>query len=292
MVRRVQAWLRDAAADRLIRREDGFEETRIPEVLGYCIYEPSDLRKWVYQQWRQNGRSAGFAILWYELLKNPRKEPLVGTDTYAIRLVSPLREDLIALPRELSMRINQLLNELGTEKDSLEKKLFGILAWPSRRDICHHYLAELPDTLARLQEWATSMGIPLSAALQSYLSHGLQLFGGVPITLVIPRPQKLIRSRSFLEILNFVVIAHGNHQSEDGKWNPDTTVLSMGHRTPLTLSRAREISSQSLDFDLGRLLFLGCGAVGSKLILHLTRSGQGKSSHRITWFAMAFCMTA
>ena len=50
----------------------------------------------------------------------------------------------------------------------------------------------------------------------------------------------------------------------------------MGHRAPLTLKRAREISSQRRDLDLGRLLFLGCGAIGSKVLLHLARSGQGK----------------
>ena len=50
--------------------------------------------------------------------------------------------------------------------------------------------------------------------------------------------------------------------------------MSMGHRIPLTRRRARDISSQSESMDFGRLLFLGCGAVGSKLALHLAKSGQ------------------
>ncbi len=275
LVRRVQAWLRDAASERLIREEDGFEETRITNFLGYSIYEPYKIREQVNQHWLNSAGSGGFTSLWYKLLNNSSEDPLIGTDAYAVRLISALNNDAFEEPLELSRLINSFYNEQGSAKAGIQRMLFGILAWPSQDRICNHFFGSLPDTLGAFQTWAEELGIPLKEALSVYLSNELQLFGGVPITLVVPRPQRLIRTDSNLEILNFIVVASGEHWPKDGEWDPNAEVLSMGHRTPLTLRRAREISSQPTDVDLGPLLFLGCGAVGSKMILHLARSGQG-----------------
>jgi proteasome lid subunit RPN8/RPN11 len=126
------------------------------------------------------------------------------------------------------------------------------------------------------RSWAGALGIPLGEALDAYWAEDLQLFGGIPVTLAVPRPQKVIGTGSRLELLNFVVSATDKPWPEDGKWDPQSKVWRTGHRAPLTLKRAREISSEPRDLDLGRLLFLGCGAIGSKVVLHLARSGQGK----------------
>lgn len=270
LVQRVRGWLRDAARDRLIRREDGFEVTRLDEVIGYSIYEPSVIINHIHQKWLLNNGRAGFAFLWYKLLKNPNKEPLVGKDAYAIRLVCPLSSEMIANPLELSQKINAF----HTEENKMERMLFGVLAWPSKKCVCKRYFAELPDTLTDFQKWAEGFGIPLKDALQTFLSEGLHLLGGVPVTLVIPRPQNIIGTQSPLELLNFVISAGAEHLPKDGVWDLDAEVKIIGHRAPLTLHRARDLSAQPTELDFGRLLFFGCGAVGSKLILHISRSGQ------------------
>jgi len=276
LVKRAQAWLRDAAADRLIRRDDGFEETRLPEILGYCIYEPSNLRSRIDQYWQQQDQNPGFAFLWYQLLNNTRKEPLIATEAYGIRLISTLQQDEVTDYCKLTLAINEHYKETDENQSGIQRMLFGVLAWPSQNRKSNRYFAELPNTLYGLIEWATNLGIPLQEALESYLANSLQFFGGIPITVIIPRPQRMIRSQSPLEILNFVLSASGDHSPTESSWNLDAQVFSLGHRAPLTLRRAREISSFSPDEDMGRLLFLGCGAVGSKLILHLAKSGQGR----------------
>lgn len=276
LVKRVQGWLRDAAADRLIRREDGFEETRLQNVSGFAIYEPSNLRDYVNVQWKQNNGAAGFSFLWYQMLTNSVNEPLVGIDAYAIRLIAKYNPDGAAIPLELSNRINSYYYELGANKANLERMLFGILVWPSQEKICQDYFGYLPDNLQGFKEWSESLGIPLTDSLKTYLSRNLQIFAGVPVTLVVPRPQHMIRSESNLEILNFILAAGQEHAPKDGDWNTDTPVYCMGHRAPLTLRRAKEISSHPIGSELGRLLFVGCGAIGSKMILHLARGGQSK----------------
>jgi len=276
LIKRVEGWLRDAAADRLIRREDGFEETRIPEVSGYAIYELSDLRDYVNAQWQQNNGAAGFSFLWYQMLTNSVNEPLVGIDAYAIRLLAKYGSDGVEEPLELSNKINFYYYEFSPNKAKLERMLFGLLVWPAYEKICQDYFGYLPDKLQGFEDWAKSLGIPLSDSLKTYLSKNLKIFAGVPVTLVVPRPQYMIRSESNLEILNFILAAGQEHAPKEGNWSNDTPVYSLGHRAPLTLRRAKEISSHPVDSDQGPLLFVGCGAVGSKMILHLARGGQGK----------------
>ena len=276
LVKRVRGWLRDAAADRLIRREDGFEETRLIDTFGYALYNPTDLRKYVDLYWKMNNGNAGFSFLWYKLLNNTEKEPLVGTKNYAINLFTKLEPDAVEEPLGLSKEIAILFQKHGPDNALLDRMMFGILAWPAHERISGEYFGHLPDNLKGLQEWTENLGIPLTIALKVYLTKDLQIFGGVPVTLVVPRPQRMIRTTSNLEILNFMVAASGDHWPKDGAWNMESPVWSMGHRTPLTLQRAREISSHPVESDLGRLLFLGCGAIGSKVIMHLARGGQGK----------------
>ena len=269
LVHRVRSWLRDAARDRLIRKEDGFEFTRIVGALGYAIYEPRTLTDLVCSAWREDGK-AGFRFLWYDLLKNPSKDPLLGQDTYAIRLTCPLQANDHAKPLEVSSK----LNSYHSEENQIERAQFGVMAWPSKERVVGRYFTELPDTLGQFIDWCEEFGIPIKSALQGYLTKELQLLSGVPVTLAIPRPQRLIGSRTRLELLNFIVSAGGDHRPKDGAWDLDAEVMSMGHRAPLTRERARYISSFAEDTTLGRILFLGCGAVGSKLALHLAKSGQ------------------
>lgn len=267
LVKRVQNWLRDAAGDRLIRLDDGFEPTRLDDVTGYVIYDPSDIRNHIYQ----NNGNAGFEFILYKLLKNSSRDPLVSKNNhYAIQL-----EFLIHIEnRPEVLKLCRKINELYTEENKFERMLVGILAWPAKEYVDNRYFAELPKNLKEFQDWSEGFGIPLKDALKTYLSEDLQLLSGIPVTLIIPRPQNLIGTESRLELLNFLIIAGGDHWPKDGDWDLDANIRSLGHRTPLTLQRAREISSQKIDLDFGRLLFLGCGVVGSKLILHLARSGQ------------------
>jgi hypothetical protein len=272
LVNRARGWLSDAARDRLIRKEDGFEPTRVnDEIVNYSVFEPSAIWDFVKEKWRQNNQKAGFAFLWYKLLRSPSKEPLIGKDAYAIQLVSLLDLEHITEPLEISKEINCFY----TEENKLDRMLFGILAWPPKNSICKKFFAELPVNIMDFQRWTENLDIPLKVAFQKYLLDNLQLLGGIPVTLVVPRPQKLIGMQSELELINFLVVAGGDYWPKEGTWNPDTKVETVGHRVPLTLRRARDISSKPNNLDFGKLLFLGCGAVGSKLILHLARSGQG-----------------
>lgn len=284
LVERVRDWLRDAAADRLVREGDGFEPTRPGQEVGYVVYDPAVVTGFVQERWRQSNGAGGFAFLWHEWLQDP-EDPRVAVDLGAVRLVHVLpAEALLRSQEELTQLVNQALRSRRGTK--LEDRLMGILAWPAEGRVCREYFAELPDELSGFRKWTKNLSIPVGDGIDAYLSESLQLTGGregvtqqalwTPVTLVIPRPQKLIGADTTLELLDFVIEAGDKIRLDSKSWGHRARVARLGHRAPLTLRTAKDISSQPPDVDLGKLLFLGCGAVGSKLILHLARSGQGR----------------
>ena len=280
-VERVEGWLRDAGMDRLMREDDAFEPTRLGPAVGYVVYEPAYLESFVRERWRESGGRGGFAILWHEWLRDAG-DPRAGPDAGAVRLFRALPLELVSGPQE---ELTRVVNEaLSRRSVSLENRLNGMLVWPNEDRIHEEYFAELPDELSAFQEWTKRLGIPLIKALNAYLKRRLQNTTGpggraqeavwTPVTLAVPRPRPLIGTGSTLELLDFAVEA-GERIRPNKTWQPEAQVARMAHRTPLMLRTARQISSRPPDVDLGRMLFFGCGAVGSKLVLHLARSGQG-----------------
>lgn len=270
-VERIQEWLADAASDRLIRSEDGFESTRLDKTFGYCIYEPSYIQKKIITEWRNHHNRAGFCFILYRLLKNPKKEPLVKEgSTFAICLEYTILNSNIS-------KILKLVKEFNSnysEKFPIDRYILGILIWPPKDFIYSKFIGELPGNLKQLFELTEKLQLPLKKALTPFLSENLQILGGIPVTFVIPRSQHILRSDSTLELLNFLIIHDTWSKSFEDIQTLNEKVWAMKQISPLTISRAKEISSTPPDFDIGKVLFLGCGSIGSKLALHIIKSGR------------------
>jgi hypothetical protein len=272
VVQRARFWLRDAARGRLIPERDAFEPTRPYDTFGEIIFDPESLRTKVAAAWTANGGAGGFLLTAYELLDKEAKAA-VGITGYAAREVITVELGAADNLLKLAQRINVLAADPAYEKQ-VRKWLFGIVAWGSESSITKEYFGELPDKLGALLEWAQNLGIPLGDALTAYLDRGFHLLGGVPVTVAIRRPSRLIGSESDLELITFLVLAADEQAPKDGAWNLDAEVLVADHRTPLTPAFARHLSSHARDAAFGQTLMLGCGALGSKVALHFARSGQ------------------
>jgi hypothetical protein len=146
--------------------------------------------------------------------------------------------------------------------------LFGVLLWPSKARICHDYLATLPDALGAFRGWAAQKGLLFDKAFQKFLRWRPQFPGFfLPVTILISRPRRLIGSQTKIEMLNLLIIDKNGIEGEGSRFSNDSPVLCLVHRKPFSSVLAKELSSLGDRSELGKILAIGCGALGSKFIL-------------------------
>lgn len=251
LVERARGWLEDAAKGQLIKESDRFEPTRFdPEYwLGASVFDQQQFRAYITERWRaDSNRGVAYVASYLSGIKIDWEWIRLSSD-----FIAPAIEPVIARGAERS----------GREAD--QGCFFpGILFWPDSCDKFNQYFGALPNTLPGLYELAQSVGIPLQEILVPILASADLPFGAlIPLFLCIQRPLKLIGSDSNLEILSFVCLRDLN--------NPEKVGV-LPHRDPLTPTFARHLSGLSSSAP-SRALLLGCGALGSKIGLHLGREG-------------------
>lgn len=266
LVNRTINWLSDAAKGHLIRREDGFEPTRINLGFIYSVFDPAIYWEFIEKNWRKSQGRSGFAFLWVKFLKSKSSITSIELDSVSIQLIQPIVDGNLSRYIEFSNRINYHM----MDQNEIEGRGFGILAWPSRKRVCKKFFANLPQNGLELKLLTEELGVPLEKSIQQFLSNSLDILRFIPISIVIPRPQNLIAKKSHLEPINFLIFSDGKRS---GLLSTDTKVEAVCQRDPLTRRIARNISSIKDNFCINKLLFLGCGAIGSKIIFHLARNG-------------------
>lgn len=251
LVERARGWLEDAAKGQLIKERDRFEPTRIdPEYwFGASVFDQQQFRAYITERWRADSNGGvAYVVSYLSGIKIDWEWLRLSSD-----FIAPAIEPVIARGAERS----------GREAD--QGCFFpGILFWPDACDKFDQYFGALPNTLPGLYELAQSVGIPLQETLAPLLASANSPFGAlIPLFLCIQRPLQLIGSDSNLEILSFVCLRDSH--------NPEKVGV-LPHRDPLTPAFARHLSGLSASAP-SKTLLIGCGALGSKIGLHLGREG-------------------
>ena len=260
LVHRARAWLRDAARNRLTRGDDGFEPTRILNPTGYIVYDPNEIRHITQEQWSEHLNTARYGLVIYELLARRRDNVFSGREPFAVQLVQPCSD-------ELARQV------YATDRNE-NRYVLGILTWPAKTNVCADYFGSLPKTLGELSRWAGGLGTYLEKALKKIVKlsqHRDQLL--LPVTIVVPRPREVLGSSSNLELINLVLRGHKRLEPSGQQLDLHSPVHPLVHRLPFTNPLARNVSGFEHGEELGAIVLLGCGAVGSKVALHLAKSG-------------------
>lgn len=268
LVERVRQWLCDAARNRLIPPGDGWEALRIVDAIGISIYPADKIQNHVQQQWHLTKGKMGFSTLHYKLLPHESHDPLVGKVPYALELVD-------FVDAQKASRVVKKIREINLQYNPdqpTERHLLGMLMWPDANNICDRYFASIPKQLSDLLQWDSDLGLSIKKALELYQRKDYQFFGGIPIIVAINRPMNLIGQTSDIELLNLVILSNEQALVSDDVWNEDASVIPLLNRTPLTTQKAQEIS-RTQNLESATLLVFGCGAVGSKLVMHMARAG-------------------
>lgn len=147
---------------------------------------------------------------------------------------------------------------------------FGLVCWGQSKESCDLYDTRFPRTYSELIEYSSRHGVEL----EDVNDNDLELLKGhasFVVILAIKRSNKLIGVNSFYQFVNFEVLFDTD---VDGKriLTPSSKVVFHKHESPFTTNKAHEISN--LDPEINpSLIIAGCGALGSKVALHLVRSG-------------------
>lgn len=254
---RIREWLRDAAANRLMKLNSGdeFEASRLSSLIGTIIYDP----KYLYSiSYKENL----YDFVWCEIIVDGCLDENILH--YSIKLRGVIPTTGYDEAKNLFNEINELKNKENS-LIKLNKSTFGIFI-KNYSNICNMYFGEFPTKYNELLVWATDLGIDLESALIEYKNKGFDILMGIPIIIAIKRPKKIIGSGIDIEFLNFLIVV-GDNGIQD-----DSNVYMLANRKPLTLDFARELSKNN-KYIAEKTIFLGCGAVGSKMALHLAKSG-------------------
>lgn len=271
-VDRVRFWLRDAARGQLVPDRDSFEPTRPLDTAGHAVFDSAEFLTTIAAAHAETNGAPGHRLVWYQLLDKAGKLA-IAMSGYTVRSMGILQLDSAATLLPGVIAFNELAKD-EKYKNLFNRLLFGVLVWGNPDRVIGEYFSELPDTLGGLLAWTDRLGIDLKLALEAYLNCGFHLLSGIPITIAVRRPRRLIGASCDIELITFVVTAGGDHWPKDGAWDLAAQVEVMDHRTPLTQTFARNLSGHGRDASCGKILLLGCGALGSKFGLHFGRSGQ------------------
>lgn len=155
----------------------------------------------------------------------------------------------------------------------LDKKeiIPGSVCWNGNKRSCDIYDVVMPRTYSELQRYATKHGVEIEDSVNGVIDRTNGSSASIIIILAIRRSKKLIGVNSFYQFVNFEIFCDSDN---DGKYvvTPTSKVQFHKHESPFTISKAHEISN--LDTGINpSLIIAGCGALGSKIAMHLVRAG-------------------
>ena len=155
----------------------------------------------------------------------------------------------------------------------LSKKnvILGAVCQDSSKKSCDRYDVVLPRTYEDLQEYASKHGVEIDAAVSDILGKINGEASSFIIILAIRRSKKVIGVNSYYQFVNFEIIldmdAEGKHVL-----TPASKVQFHNHESPFTIRKAHEISNLNMGINPS-IIIAGCGALGSKIAMHLVRAG-------------------
>lgn len=147
----------------------------------------------------------------------------------------------------------------------------GSVCWDGSKKSCDGYDVVMPKTYLELQNYASKHGVEIEDAVNGTIGRTNGDSASVIIILAIRRSKKLIGVNSFYQFVNFEIMCDTDNE---GKYvvTPTSKVQFHMHESPFTNRKAHEISNLDMGINPS-LIIAGCGALGSKIAMHLVRAG-------------------
>ncbi|MBO0526680.1 thiamine biosynthesis protein ThiF [Clostridium botulinum] len=259
-INRIRTWFSDAASGRLIRPGDDFEPMLLHRDMGNAVYSYDKITEFIERYWNSNNGESGFAYTLCSLNNNKESNLLdVSENSFSVQIID-------IFPRK---KLTDLLLKYRSELKK-NKYFIGILAW-HEKSFCYYEYFKFPYIhLSDLYEFNERIGNEFKRALNILKNNGLKNY--VLLVSAVNRPTKLIGYNKNIELFNFVFHIEKIVECKSVRIKEDKSVLILNHLEPLTKGLATNISNQTIHKN-PKILIVGAGALGSKIIFHLARNG-------------------
>jgi hypothetical protein len=274
IVDQLVAWLEKAAQGKLIDPSQGWEPIRRDGLVDWIIADGDSLRGLVSRREQHH-------FFTFHYLKFAPSAPL-----------------------QHSRKSYLLHGEVGTEPIAVSKRRFGELLWSRSADgvnvrgvsiaivvtpgklpsgalhIAARYTPETVSNLRQLEERAREYGCGNSfKSALSYLRQCASEWQGrydspVVVILCCRRPYRLLGESSNIELVPYLVEIQAPALFPAGE---ETPVYPAAHRDAITPPLLQRFSGVVPAPEGRQLTMVGCGSLGSKIALHLARSGAAPS---------------
>ncbi|QPH40101.1 ThiF family adenylyltransferase [Pedobacter endophyticus] len=256
---RIGNWLRDAATGELTENGDQFEPLRLEGYEDTIIYDYDRFAETVLQD-KALIPGEHYSIALFERIKDGE------SSTYKF-------QKFVTMTNALKV-IQEVDLEKKKDKKALDRKQyhFGYVLWSGDDTTYKNYEIEFPEDWEGFKLFCNNFGIDHSKFEDMVATGDANYFVHFPVILGIKRPSTLVGYSSTVEFVNFRFWVDTTDVS-DGKIINNIPVKIQSHNQPLTTAKARAISGDENEWKERNVVF-GCGALGSKVVMHFTRGGQ------------------
>lgn len=269
IVNQLVIWLENAALDRLINPEQGWEPIRRDYFEDVIMADADALRELA-----SRGKRYELRLFKYGCYPKSKKTPLFPKGRIYFGQIFHAPWDA-KFQKKLFQE--QQLTDHATIGNSITLLIFPERSTLGEFPIIHRYLPETVTDLASLQDRAKLCGCAkhLSIAL-SGLDNQVKIWDlegeKVPVVVVlfVKRPYPLIGEDSDIELIPYLIEVSPPLTLPHGTQTP---VFPVAHREAITQKLLQRFSGD-VSIEKRDMVLIGCGSLGSKIALHLARSGM------------------
>jgi hypothetical protein len=260
LVIRISNWLRDAATGELTENGKQYEPLRLEGYFGNIVYDYDTMLSVVIN----NSAllfSEQFAIALFERASNAVRYTYkfikLITDKNALDTIKEVDEE----------------RKKGKEDTTRKKYYYSYILWSKENDVNKEYEVNIPSSWEEFKLFCEFYNIKYEE-FENFMTTNSNINEYIyfPVIIGIRRPSQLIGYSSNIEFVNLRFKIDSN-DVDNGKIINNIDIDLLSHNQPLTHKLASKISDNKIDFK-DRTVAFGCGAIGSKIIMHLARSGQ------------------
>jgi hypothetical protein len=255
---RVGNWLQDAATGQLTQDGDQFDPVRLEGYISTMIYDYDQLATVVNEKQSFEANS-NFAIAQFERIQLGEK---FGFRLKGIVTPEKIKESLEEFNKE---------NEKSDDTTSKRNYHYGYVVWSESSASYSKYQVNLPEDWNGIKSFCTTYGIPFQQVENQIAYNDQNVFVTIPLIIAVRRPKKIIGFSAEIEFFNFTVRVNTG-DTVNGAIVQHAPVAFYKHAQPLSKEKAELISGSQVRFG-SYALVAGCGALGSKIVMHFARSG-------------------